>query len=88
MPCRPTGDFDGQLRSIIGARRYIFNLPQCQQSVDHLSKDDMLSIEEIACSSRDEELHPVKVSLRCSRGIRPSYLATVGVGSRIGLSVI
>ena len=52
----PTGDFNNQLRSIVGASGDVLNLPQCEHAIDDFSKHDVFSVQEIALGSGDKEL--------------------------------
>jgi hypothetical protein len=57
MNDRRTSDFDSKLWSIVWTGRYSFNFPQRQHPINHPSKYNVLSVQEIAFCRSDEELN-------------------------------
>lgn len=52
---------DDQLRPVIGASRHIFDLAKCEHAVDHLTKYDVLPVEEVTLGCSYKELTPIRV---------------------------
>jgi len=53
---KPTGDFNNQLRSIVGASGDVLDLPQCEHAIDDFSKHDVFSVQKIALCGGYKEL--------------------------------
>lgn len=62
--CRPTCYSHRQPRSVVLTSGCIFNLSQCQETIDDLAKDDMLAIQKITRLTGEEELTSVCVGTR------------------------
>jgi hypothetical protein len=53
------GNIDVDLGLVVGAHRYVFDLPEDEEAVDDSAEDDVLPIQELTLGAGDEELATV-----------------------------